>query len=68
MYNCAVSAIFCEERKLLLKVQIIDDYFGNLTATFAFRPDGYAVVHMKKCAEDFLEEYKGTFPAKLLKD
>ncbi|MBQ7337516.1 MAG: serine hydrolase [Clostridia bacterium] len=63
LYDAAVSAAWREEQKLALRVQIIDRYFGNLRAIFAFRDDE-AVVTMFKCAEDFLGEYEGTFNAK----
>lgn len=58
-YDAAVSAGWTEAAKLTLRVQIIDKYFGNMTAEFAFRKDG-AAVRMRKTAEDFLEEYQGT--------
>lgn len=64
LYDSAVSAAWREEQKLLIKVQIIDRYFGNMLAIFSFRED-YAVVRMTKTAEDFLDEYEGTFNAKL---
>ena len=47
-----------EEARLTLRVQIIDTYFGNMTAEFAFRSN-VAIVQMQKTAEDFLEEYQG---------
>ena len=58
MYNCAASLIFSEEKKIKLKVQIIDKYFGNFTATFAYKNNSCAV-RMTKTAEDFLEKYHG---------
>jgi len=58
LYDCAASAVWCEERKLHLKVQIIDQYLGNLLVTFAFR-DEMAYVTMAKTAEAFLDEYQG---------
>ena len=64
LYDCAVSAAWREEQKQLLKVQIIDRYYGKMLAIFSFRED-YAVVRMTKTAEDFLSEYEGTFNAKL---
>ena len=64
LYDCAVSAAWREEQKLLIKVQIIDRYFGNMLAIFSFRED-YAVVRMTKTAEDFLGEYEGLFNARL---
>ncbi len=64
LYDCAVSAAWREERKLLMKVQIIDRYLGNMLAMFSFR-DEIAVVRMKKTAEDFLNEYTGEFTARI---
>ncbi len=62
MYECACSAAWREPRKLLIKVQIIDRYFGNMLAMFSFR-GAEAVVRMAKTAEDFLNEYSGEFCA-----
>lgn len=62
MYACAASAAWREERKLLLKVQIVDEYLGNFVAIFAFR-DGHATVRMAKTAEAFLNEYHGVLNA-----
>lgn len=43
-----------------LKVQIIDDYLGNMDAFFTFSEDGQELsLTMRKTAEDFLDEYKG---------
>lgn len=62
-YKCAASAGWTERKKLCLKVQIIDRYFGNFFATFAFKDD-CCVVRMRKTAEDFLQTYQGEFVAK----
>lgn len=62
-YDCASSAGWVEEKKLLLSVQIIDRYFGNMSAVFAFRGDEVAV-SMTKSAENFLNEYEGSFTAR----
>lgn len=62
LYDCAASAAWREEQKLLLKVQIIDEYLGNFVAIFAFR-DGHATVRMTKTAEAFLNEYYGVLNA-----
>ena len=62
MYDCAASAAWREKQKLLLKVQIIDDYLGNLVAIFSFREDR-ATVRMEKTAEAFLDEYHGIINA-----
>lgn len=58
-YDCAVSGGWIEEKKLQLRVQIIDRYFGMLIITFGFTDDGIVGVKMSKCAEDFLQEYDG---------
>lgn len=58
-YDCAASAGWIEEKKLQLRVQIIDRYFGSLTATFGFLDDKSVGVRMIKNAEDFLREYEG---------
>lgn len=62
MYDCAASAAWREEQKLVLKIQIIDDYLGNLAAVFCFR-DNHATVRMSKTAEAFLNEYHGILNA-----
>lgn len=62
-YTAAVSAGWMEEAKLTLWVQIIDKYFGNMTAEFSFKGD-LAAVRMRKTAEDFLEEYQGSLCAR----
>lgn len=58
-YKCAASAAWAEANTLSLRVQIIDDYFGNFTARFSFK-DNAVAVEMKKIAEAFLNEYWGT--------
>lgn len=57
-YDCACSADWCEAKKLRMKVQIIDKYFGNAAFVFSFKDDRLAV-EMTKTAENFLEEYQG---------
>ena len=57
-YNCAASASWVEEKKIYIKVQIIDKYFGNLGITIGFRDD-VCGIYMNKKAEDFLCEYEG---------
>lgn len=64
LYDCAVSAAWRETGKLVLKVQIIDRYFGTALFTISFR-DEDAVLRMVKTAEDFLDTYNGAVPAKL---
>ncbi len=63
MYSDAVSLRFTEVSKLQMKVQIIDKYFGNFLATFAFAGDE-AACRFYATAENFLREYNGAFTAK----
>lgn len=58
-YDCAVSGAWADEHQLLLRCQIIDRYFGNMTAVISFK-DNHAVVNLISYAEDFLREYNGT--------
>ncbi len=62
LYDCAACAVWCEEQKLRLKVQIIDQYLGNLQMIFSFLGD-VAFVTIAKTAEGFLDEYQGSFVA-----
>jgi len=64
MYDGAYSAAWREEKKIILKAQIIDKYFGNFTAEFSFK-DSLAYVRFRKVAEGFLEEYHGDIIAHL---
>ncbi len=58
MYDDAVSLGWMEEKKLILSVQVIDRYFGNMSAAFAFK-DGYVQATFSKTAEHFMSEYAG---------
>ncbi len=57
-YDCAASAAWVEPKKLQIKVQVIDKYFGNGVWTFSFKDDRVNVT-MTKTAEDFMDEYNG---------
>lgn len=57
-YECAVSADWPELRKLRIKVQVIDKYFGQLSMQFGFKGDKVGIFMMKS-AEAFLDEYQG---------
>ncbi len=57
-YDCATSAAWTDDKTLLLKVQIIDKYFGNLHMHFGFKNNEVGI-YMTKSAEDFLNEYQG---------
>ena len=58
MYDDAVSLAWTEDKKLLLYVQIIDNYLGNFSAIFAFKQDMVSA-KFTKAAEAFLKEYQG---------
>ena len=58
-FDCAVSAAWIEPRKLFIKVQIIDNYFGRLNIILSYREDMKLGITMNKTAEDFLDEYSG---------
>jgi len=60
LYGCAASGAWKSDHELWLKVQLIDDYFGNFDAVFSFSDDFNVVkLKMEKTAEDFLNEYQG---------
>lgn len=58
MYNDAVSLAWAEENRVLVYIQIIDDYYGNMSWTIGFR-DGRIAIEMYKNGEYFLNEYQG---------
>ena len=62
-YSDAVSLCFADDTKLRIKVQIIDKYFGNFLASFAFVGDVVAC-KFTATAENFLQSYNGSFIAK----
>ena len=62
-YDCAVSAAWREERKLMLRGFIIDKYLGNFTFIFSFKNESLVHVRMVSNAEDFLKEYSGNLVA-----
>lgn len=67
LYNAAVSAAWKGESEILLFTQIIDDYFGNMSARFSFKGD-YVYAVFQKNAENFLNEYQGQLIGKLDKN
>ena len=62
-YSAAFSADWPEERKLRIRVQIIDKYFANLAIVFGFRDGKNVSVRMTRVAEAFLDEYSGVMTA-----
>ena len=57
-YKTTACAVFVEPHKLVLRCDVVDWYFGNLTATFGFKGDACGF-RMVKNAEDFLRDYFG---------
>ena len=66
LYDAAISGAWVEEKKLMIIFQIIDRYFGNGTAIFAFKGEE-ATISMVSTAENFLKEYQGVAVAHLEK-
>ena len=63
MYDVAVSAGWLDQNKLMIRIQIVDHYPGNMSFIFAFK-DEYAVLSIEKTAENIFNEYPGEFLAK----
>ena len=64
-YRCASSFAWDSVDQMNARIQIIDDYIGNLFISFSFG-EAYARDHLDGDAENFLTEYKGrinAFPA-----
>ena len=62
-YRDAASAAWLEEEKLMIYVQLIDRYFGNLCMIFSHN-DGEITATFVKAAEDFLKGYQGILTAR----
>ena len=65
-YKDAVSLAWTGEKEVLLFVQIIDKYFGNMSARFCFKGEE-VYASFQKAAEYFLTEYQGKLLAKKVK-
>ncbi len=57
-YRCMASALWTQPDKLAIRVYVIDNYFGNLNITLAYKGDEIALA-MNKTAEWFMDEYNG---------
>lgn len=57
-YRCLSVATWPSEHQLRLRVNVVDDYFGNLGMTFGFKGDSIGLTSMKS-AEHFLQDYIG---------
>ena len=58
MYDCAVSASWRSDGKLVINCQIIDRYLGNFIAIIGFN-GGEVAMGMGKTGEDLLGKYQG---------
>ena len=58
-YKCAASGAWIEEKKLFIRVQVIDNYFGILNMNFGFKDENTVGIYMTKTAEDFFNTYRG---------
>ncbi len=65
-YRCLASAMWPTEKHLALRVNIVDDYFGNWGVTFGFKGDQIGLSSVKT-AEAFLMDYVGTAGGKAIK-
>ncbi len=57
-YRCLAIGTWQAEHQLLLRVNIVDDYFGNLGITFGFKGNQIGLTALKS-AEAFLDDYTG---------
>lgn len=57
-YRYVGAGVWPEENHLLLRINIIDEYIGNLTLAFGFR-DNKIGFRASKAAEAFLDDYEG---------
>lgn len=58
-YRCATSAAWLSEKKLHIKVQVIDKYFGRMDIILDFADENKVEMNITKTAEYFLDEYPG---------
>ncbi len=57
-YKMLAAGVWPSETNLVIRVNIADDYFGNLTVALGYRDDKIGVT-MDKFAEAFLDDYAG---------
>ena len=62
-YKCATSAIWCEEKKLHIMSQVIDDHLGNVHIVAGFKDDRVSI-SMVKHAQRILDNYNGNLVGK----
>ncbi len=64
-YRCLASGVWTAENQLLLRVNVVDDYFGSMNVSFGFR-DCYIGITMASAAEEFLQDYNGVTGGKAI--
>ncbi len=57
-YRALSIGVWPGEKEFVLRVNVIDDYFGNLTVSCGFCDDTIGLI-MNKTAEGFLDDYEG---------
>jgi len=57
-YNCQSVGVWTAENQLLLRVNVVDDYFGSMNVSFGFR-ENFVGLTMASAAEAFLQDYNG---------
>lgn len=57
-YRMLATGVWQSENTFLIRVNIVDDFLGNLNISFGFRDNGIGI-RMAKVAECFLQEYSG---------
>lgn len=57
-YKCSAAGVWAEKDKLVIRIYVIDKYFGNTTMNVSFRYGGLDF-KMRSSAEWFLNEYRG---------
>lgn len=65
-YKCMTSASWTEERKLYIKLHVIDKYLAQLQIVISFKNEKEAGIYMHKIAENFMNDYDGYAGAVLL--
>ena len=58
-YKYGASAAWTEEKRLYIKLHILDRYLGNSNITISFKDEDNVALYMESHAEAFLQEYIG---------
>lgn len=66
-YKYGASAAWTEEKRLFIKLHILDRYLGNSNIIISFKDEDNVGVYMESHAEAFLTEYSGIAGGKRMK-